>query len=171
MPILSNSRHEPTFDEFESLLRFEPSTGRFFWRVNRYRVEAGAPAGQPHPSGYWMIGVRGRRYLAHRLAWLFSYGRWPEATVDHINGDRRDNRPSNLREASASQNTMNGKRRSTNTSGFKGVSWRPDQKKWRAYIVKDGRQTSLGSFDSPEKAHAAYASAAALMHGEFARTV
>lgn len=168
MPALANPRHEFTLPEFQALLDYDVSTGNFYWRVDRYRVVTGSLAGQRHPSGYWMVGVGRRRYLAHRLAWLFTHGAWPSATIDHINGNRLDNRISNLRAASVAENTRNGRKRSTNTSGFKGVSWRAQSQMYRAYIVKDGRQYGLGLHKTPEAAHIAYLEAAARLHGEFA---
>ncbi len=95
-------------------------------------------------------------------------GAWPDQ-IDHINGDRMDNRWANLRLATNSQNHANSKRYVTNRCGFKGVSWRSDKNKWSARIVRNYRAKNLGYFDSPEQAHEAYVRAAEVVHGEFAR--
>jgi hypothetical protein len=89
--------------------------------------------------------------------------------TDHINGDGLDNRRVNLRIATTSQNQANTGAPATNTSGFKGVSWRERDKKWRAQIRSNGVYWWLGLFDTPEAAHAAYVAASEVLHGEFAR--
>ena len=110
--------------ELRRLLSYDPKTGDFRWRVSRGGgVRAGDLAGTLHSGGYWQIYVNNRLYLAHRLAWLYVYGKWPDKGIDHKNGIRTDNRICNLREATASQNGANKGRLTRNTSGFKGVSW------------------------------------------------
>lgn len=106
---------------------------------------------------------RFKKVRMHNL--LTGWGR-----VDHIDGDGLNNRRENLRPATSSQNNRNAKRRSDNTSGFKGVTWRRRERKWAAQIRVDGKNMYLGHFDSPEAAHAAYCKASAELHGEFGRT-
>jgi hypothetical protein len=89
--------------------------------------------------------------------------------VDHINGDGLDNRRSNLRLATKAQNQRNQRLRRDNKSGFKGVCWDNRAKKWRALIRFNGKQKTLGYFDTPEEAYEAYCAAAIELHGEFAR--
>lgn len=89
--------------------------------------------------------------------------------VDHVNGDGLDNRRANLRPATVGENALNRSRRSDNTSGYKGVSRNGDNGRWRAYINRDGRRLSLGSFGSAEEAARAYDTAALELHGAFAR--
>jgi hypothetical protein len=89
--------------------------------------------------------------------------------VDHINGDGLNNTRSNLRLATHTQNLRNARISRANTSGFKGVHWRKDIKKWQAYIYLDGKKILLGYFDTPELAYAAYCEAAEKLFGEFAR--
>lgn len=88
--------------------------------------------------------------------------------IDHINGNKLDNRRCNLREATHQQNNFNKPRLKRNTPGFKGVSYRKDIDKYRAYISVNYKQISLGCFDTPEEAHQAYCNAAKKYHGEFA---
>ena len=90
--------------------------------------------------------------------------------VDHKNGDGLDNQRSNLRLATHAQNCMNRRKRSNNTSGFKGVSFHSESRKWRAVIRSSGKDISLGLHLTPELAHAAYCAGAAKYHGEFARS-
>ena len=119
--------------------------------------------------GYVHIRVDGRSYKAHRLAWFHVYGRWPDGDIDHINGDRGDNRIANLREATRSQNNANKAASPKNRSGFKGVNYAPHVKLWRARIGVDGRSIHLGHFKTREEANAAYAVAAREHFGEFGR--
>jgi len=149
------------------LIAYEPSSGVMTWRANRYRVVAGQLAGSAHPRGYLTITLAQKRILAHRLAWALHHGTWPERQVDHVNGDRTDNRIANLRLATASQNACNSGARRTNKTGLKGVTRAGNR--WRATIMIAGKQHNLGRFDSPEAAHEAYAAGAARLHGVFAR--
>ena len=119
-------------------------------------------------NGYIYVTLHDYKLLAHRVAWFYVTGKWPEEQLDHINRDRRDNRLVNLRPASQSQNSCNGSLRSTNKSGYRGVSWEKRKRKWQARIVKDGKQYPLGYFDTKESAYDAYLEAAKRLHGEFA---
>lgn len=97
-------------------------------------------------------------------------GSWPKGVIDHINGDPSDNRFSNLREATQSQNCANARKSKNNTSGVKGVHWDRVNKKWRATIMHKRRQITIGRFDTIKQAAAAYEAKAAALFGEFART-
>lgn len=120
-------------------------------------------------GGYLRGSLLGTNVAAHRVAFLIMTDRWPSPEVDHENGVRSDNRWSNLREATVSQNSRNRKPRSDNAVGFKGVSWRKDCQKWRAYICVDGKTIHLGSFDELGYACLAYVKAAEKHFGAFAR--
>jgi hypothetical protein len=113
--------------------------------------------------------IRGRRFQAHRLAWLYVYGEWPNGAIDHINRDPGDNRISNLRLATPTQNNANRARPACNTSGVKGVSWIGKSRKWQAQITVHGRQKYLGRFSEKDLAVQAYRKAASAYFGEFAR--
>jgi HNH endonuclease len=159
------------FEHLFTWLQYEPETGIFRWSRDTQcgRARAGGEAGTVNSHGYRHIYVCGRRYYAHRLAWLFMHGRWPAATIDHINGDPLDNRIRNLREATHTQNIQNSRRKTTrNKAGLKGVSL--SRTRWRATINVYGNRMSLGTFDNKEDAAAAYATAARKYFGEFART-
>ena len=156
--------------ELFRLLRYEPDTGFFFWRVYRSRgAYAGDKAGTISAHGYVIINIRKKLYRAHRLAWFYVNGRWPDADLDHINGVRTDNRWANLRQATRSQNNGNSVAKSTNTSGYKGVYFRKDRDRWSASISLGNKTKNLGVFDTAEAARDAYALAARKHFGEFAR--
>lgn len=162
-------KHTISAEEARQLLDYNPETGVFTWRVQRRgTARVGSIAGRVDSGGYIQIAIYGRRYQAHRLAWMIVHGAWPEKHIDHINGKRRDNRLCNLRLATQSENLCNTKRRSDNTSGVKGVSWHNASKKWRARIAIYRQTKILGYFATPEEAHAAYCNAARELHGEFA---
>jgi hypothetical protein len=114
------------------------------------------------------IKIFGRLYKAHRLAWLYIKGEWPTLDVEHKNLKKSDNRWKNLRESDDSGNQANTGRRRDNNSGFKSVHRRSDGK-YRARVQRNGKRISLGSFATPEAAHAAYVKAAKKHFGKFAR--
>ena len=158
-----------TQGELKEILRYDPESGEFYWaKPGRKRVMS-RPAGNLAPNGYRYIRVSGKLVCAHRLAFLYMTGEMPDGSVDHINGDRADNRWMNLRLASRSENACNSRLSSRNTSGKKGVSWYAPGAKWRATIQKNGKCHSLGYFDTVDQAEAARISAAEKLHGEFAR--
>ncbi|MBV9127076.1 MAG: HNH endonuclease [Verrucomicrobia bacterium] len=145
------------------LLHYDPDTGEFRWwkRVGN-EVRLGEKA------GYLEIRIDKRVYQAHQLAWRYMTGHWCRPLVDHRDGDATNNRWTNLRRATPSQNNANSRRPRHNTSGYKGVSLRKSGR-WQAVICNKGRLISLGTFATPEAAHAAYAAAARKLFGEFAR--
>ncbi len=130
----------------------------------------GQKAGCLANTGYLVIRVDGKLYLAHRLAWLYIYGEWPRCGLDHKNMIRTDNRIDNLREATSSQNKANKRKSLYNTSGYKGVSWSSARQQWFAQIKISGRTKFLGYFDDPQEAHEVYCRAAVAAFGEFARS-
>ncbi len=156
-------------------LHYDREDGQFYWKKLRSgprRVDADGVenrAGSVRKDGYVTISALGFKYLAHRLAWFYVKGVWPPEYLDHINGDRTDNRIENLREASAQQNTINRPLHKNNSSGYRGVSYDKTTKKWVARIVSNYRQLVLGQFADMEDAIAAYNRASEEHHGEFAR--
>ncbi|WP_126969043.1 HNH endonuclease [Xanthomonas sp. BRIP62411] len=150
------------------LLDYDLETGQFVWRFAKRRELIGKRAGTPQARGYIQIQVDGRIYLAHRLAWLYVHGAWPTQQIDHIDGDRRNNRVANLREASPGQNQQNRAKqiqRSGNgvSSKFVGV-YRFRDGRWVASIRVDGMPHHLGYFDSEEGARDAYLAAKQCHH-------
>lgn len=140
-------------------LTYDSETGLFVWnKWNGGRSVKGSLAGDIHPGGFRRIAVCGKRYKAHRLAWLYMTGEFPKHEIDHINGDPSDNSWSNLREVSHSENMRNMKRHKTNTSGQTGVylikKYLPIEK-WRAQIVFNNRNIQLGTYTDYESAVAA----------------
>ena len=151
------------------ILRYSKQTGQFIWRVKYSRkVVKGNVAGGLNVAGYVVIGIDGRTYYAHRLAWFYVTGEWPNQ-IDHRNGNRADNQWSNLRLATHQQNILNAKKCQANTSGFKGVSWHKGAGKWSAYIILDGKKRHLGLYETPELAHLSYVNAATAAQPEFVR--
>lgn len=146
------------------LLAYEPDTGLFRWRLSRAcRGSAGQVAGSTNRAGYVEISVDERKYLAHRLAWLFVHGEHPSLELDHLNGIRNDNRIANLRLATRTVNNQNRTRpQATNRLGFLGVS--PDRARFRAQIQVAGKKLHVGTFDTPEEAHSAYVAAKRKLH-------
>jgi hypothetical protein len=147
-------------------IRYEPSTGKFFWRISPGRGHpVGKEIGKSDVNSYKIISLRGKNFLAHRVAWLLYYGDWPDEIIDHINGDRSDNRIENLREASRSQNMAN--RGPRKGKKYKGVYQRGNR--FQAYISKNRERKNLGWFSCEHEAAKAYNIAAKLLHGDYAR--
>ena len=113
--------------------------------------------------GYAVNDSKPRKSM-HRLIMGF-----PKGGVDHINGDKLDNRRKNLRLCNQSQNTANSPKRSTNKSGYKGVSWNKRYSKWEAYLTKDYKHVFLGYFDDKDKAALAYNRKAKELFGDFCK--
>jgi hypothetical protein len=159
-----------THERLKELLSYDPETGVFTWNVRRRnQVTAGDDAGSLLNRGYTRIMIDGKRYTRSRLAWLYVHGVWPKEFIDHKNGNRADDRLSNLREATRAENNRNSRRPPNSSSGLRGVTWRKDSKLWEARIRNGERRIFLGRFKTGEEAHKAYCEAAYKLHGEFAR--
>lgn len=146
------------------LLDYNPTTGVFTWRVRRHRVKPGDVAGVLDGRGYQSIQVCGKSYRAHRLAWFYVYGTWPDGQIDHRNGCRSDNRLSNLRVCTNAENGQNRGLNKNNTSGYIGVSFDRRNVGWQAHIRVNGKRHNLGLFKDKEEAAAAYVAAKAKLH-------
>jgi hypothetical protein len=168
----SPQRKSLTAERLRELLRYDPETGEWRWLKRSHgggNARPGSKAGSRVSRNYLSIYVDNHPYRAARLAFFYMTGRWPTFGVDHIDGDPSNDRWHNLRDVSQSQNNMNKKRARNNTSGFKGVSWRKDCRKWHAQIRANGHIIHLGSFDTPETAFAEYCRKARELFGEYAR--
>ena len=150
----------------KEMLHFDPNSGIFTWLVDRPpKVSAGQIAGTTKGTkGYRLIVIDSDTFRAHRLAWLYVTGTFPKSQIDHINGNRDDNRLTNLREATSAENRQNNGMYRSNTSGFAGVTWHVARKKWRSQIQVDGKNMGLGYFDTPDAAQLAYLEAKAKFH-------
>lgn len=151
-------------DELLNATSYDPETGVFRRRyaVNR-RFYAGQEIGSLGGHGYTVVWIRGQRILAHRLAWFYVHGKWPENTIDHINGYKRDNRIANLRDVMHAENMQNLRRRhKDNKSGFQGVIRK--RGRYRAAIGTYGKTKHIGTFDTAQEAHDAYLEAKARLH-------
>ena len=151
-----------TAHQLREMISYDPVTGVFKWLYNSRNTRIGQEAG--YRDRYVQIGISGRVYTAHRLAWLYMTGEWPTADLDHINGDKHDNRWDNLREADRSENNQNLGMRSDNKSGFKGVWWNQANRNWSAQIQHRGKRHCLGNYPTPEEAYAAYLAAKRKLH-------
>lgn len=153
-----------TAERLRAQVRFDPESGHFSRTVALRGGRVGPLNLSPHKNGYLYISIDGTRYLAHRLAWLYVHGEWPAGQIDHMNGDRIDNRLANLRVVSNAINQQNVRRARVDnrSSGVLGVSRL--RGKWRARIWLDGRERHLGVFDWMSDAHAAYLKAKRSLH-------
>ncbi len=147
-----------TPEEMRKVVTYGPETGLLTWRR---RQEASASwnsklAGKPafaNPSDGYLVGrFGGKNYKSHRVAWAVFHGHWPKGQIDHINGDRSDNRIANLRHVTNAENAKNQKKRSTNRTGEPCVNWFARDSKWWVKITVDGRQKHIGYFDTFEAA-------------------
>lgn len=144
-----------TAERLRHLLHYDSDSGEFTWKNGPNRRLRGMAAGAKSEQGYIRIMLDSRRYAAHRLAWLYVHGKWPERDIDHFNGDRADNRIANLRDVSRSVNASNRYVCSAkNSTGFIGVTKEGDV--FRASIYVGRKRTVLGWFSTAQEAHAAY---------------
>ena len=112
---------ELTHERLKEAMSYDRGTGLFHWLVaTAHRIKVGDQAGVIGHYGYRIIKIDGTAYRANRLAWFYVIGEWPAAQIDHKATDRSNDKWDNLREATQSKNTANGKLRSTNTSGLQG---------------------------------------------------
>lgn len=161
---------ELTQDRLRFLLTYDPDTGEFTWNVRR-----GGPTGAGSKSyckdskGYLRIGVDKTRYLAHRLAWFYVYGIWPDGVIDHVNRIRTDNRIVNLRVVPPSLNSINRTKSPNFSNPSLGVSFCRTGTyagKWVAYITRRKKRTYIGYFKTQEEAIAARRGAEIAMDGK-----
>lgn len=156
---------EITQDVLKSMFDYDANTGMFTRKSGRTNAKSHSRAGSLGSDGYASIYICGRNIKSHRAAWMYVYGVWPERDLDHINGDRCDNRICNLREATRAENTQNIGRayKNNKSSGVLGVYLHACGK-WQAKIQVNKKSKSLGLFDSIEDASAAYKKAKSELH-------
>jgi hypothetical protein len=157
-----------TIEELEAIFILDHEHGQL---VRRMPIRGPAPKAFA-PSSYRLISICGRQYMNHRLIWMMAHRQTiPSGMhIDHINRDKHDNRPMNLRLVTGSQNRCNTGKPTTNRSGYKGVSCSYSRGVLQATIRLNGKQHKLGWFDTAAEAAAAYDRAAVELHGEYALT-
>lgn len=143
-----------------SLYDYNPDAGQLISKLyNR-------PVGWKH-NGYLVVNLchqgKDRKFKVHQLIWMYVHGRWPDQMIDHIDGNRLNNKLSNLREVTAKQNRQN-LNKVTSNSGYMGVHWCKIRKKYISSIGANKKVIYLGAFDDPEKAHLEYCLAAKKYH-------
>lgn len=164
----------PSPEAIAERLDYNPLTGDLVWKPkqnasrNCLQLRAGKAAGNIDDHGYRRITIENQKYWAHRLIWRLMTGEEPDM-VDHINGQRDDNRFENLRAADHAQNLQNRGAGKNSKTGVKGVHFHSETGTYRAQIMVRRQRLSLGRFATLEEAAAAYAAAAAQHHGEFAQ--
>lgn len=152
------------------LLNYDRETGIFTWRVDRRKMRSGSVAGVLLSSGYIQIMIDYTHYSAHRLAWFYVHGKWPDDDIDHIDLIKSNNSLSNLREETASQNGYNIRKKTNTSSAWKGVTYDPGRRKcWKmAFRHPDGYKIQVRYEDEREAAEE-YMFLALHHHGEFVR--
>jgi hypothetical protein len=154
-----------TQERLQELFHYNPETGVLTRKVTKGGQRAGSIAGNK-TRGYLQLMVDGHAGFVHRFIWLYVYGSWPSKNIDHIDGNRSNNRLSNLRDVSQALNAQNERKpRSNSKSGFLGV--KQCRGKWRAEICINGKTKFLGRFNKPEEAYSAYVEAKRKVHPGF----
>ena len=153
-----------TAQRLRELLDYDPKSGLFIRKTNAaWGTRVGDVAGGINNEGYINIRLDGVLHKAHRLAWLYTHGEWPSGMIDHMNGDRADNRINNLRVVLRAANMQNQRvAQKSNRLGFLGVT--RHGRKFRAHLSVAKKNVYLGLFDTPELAHAAYLDAKRRLH-------
>lgn len=148
---------------------FDYVDGHLIWKMKvGPRVKVGEKCGHLRKDGYVQIIFQRKVYSAHRLIWFYVYGVWPKEEVDHIDGNKSNNKIENLRDVTKSQNQQNRKKTKSNTSGWKGVFLDVRNNKWYGKITVNKKKQYLGYFATAHEAHLAYCEAAKKLHGNFA---
>lgn len=146
-----------TQERLKELLKYNPETGEFVWKLSRGGNTKGTVAGNSNNRNYIQIKIDKKLYKGHRLAFLWMTGSFPKKglMVDHINRNPSDNRWCNLRVVTSSENQQNSSLSKANSSGFKGVSFCKTRKRWVAQIAPNRKNKHLGYFLTKEEAYQA----------------
>lgn len=146
---------------------FEYQDGFLVWKKSTGTIKAGKKVESVSNRGYVVVQISGKRYLAHRVIWMLLNCRMP-AMIDHIDGNKQNNLIDNLREVDNTLNHWNERKRSTNNSGYKGVWWHKQSKRWEAACRVNGKQITIGRFERIEDAVEAVKKFREQQHGEYA---
>jgi hypothetical protein len=147
---------------------FEYKDGKIYWKISNTRAVIGKEAGSINSSGYKIVTINQKSYLAHRLIFLMNHGYLPK-TIDHIDGNSLNNKIENLRKATVSQNQFNAKIRKDNKTGVKGVTICNKTNKYKASLTTNGCRFNLGLFLSLDEAEKAIKTFRVVEHREFTR--
>ena len=161
-------REELTQARLREVLDYNPDRGLFKWKAKLKHHKSGWFRGCLGGTGDLYIGVDMTNYKAHRLAYLYMEGSFPPEVIDHVDGDRANNKWCNLRACSQSQNACNSRIMSNNTSGYKGVSWRKERNTWQVRVSVKGEYKTFGCYKDFELACLIADQAREKYHGEFA---
>lgn len=147
-------------------VRYDSISGLLYWAYSRRGARMGEIAGSLTNEGYRQVQIKRKVYSAHRLCWAIFYGSWPLGELDHINGDRADNRIENLRDVDRSINSQNKRVAQVNNKscGLLGVTWNKQHKKWQSKIMAKKKMHHVGYFLDPDDAHRAYLEMKRVLH-------
>ena len=141
-----------TYELANEYFDYDPETGLIRWKKDKGHVKAGSVTGCIDSNGYRLIGFNGKRYHAHRIAYLLMEKEWPQHEIDHKCGNKADNRWSEIRPATRSENCKNRSLRKDNTSGMMGVTLHKPSKKWQVSIKYGKKQIYLGYYKDKNEA-------------------
>tara|TARA_R110002126_G_scaffold272786_1_gene417004 strand:+ start:167 stop:670 length:504 start_codon:yes stop_codon:yes gene_type:complete len=158
-----NSMSNIDCNQLREILEYQPETGLFFWKKAPNGRTLGQKAGGFDKQGYWRIRIDNVKYGAHRLAWMYVHGSFPKNFIDHINGNKSDNRICNLRDVTRSENMQN-LFKPQGKNSFIGVYKSPNANTWYAKIEINGKQIRLGTYKTIEEAKLAYKQAKPIYH-------
>ena len=172
---MTKAKPLPCLELLNKLFQYDPATGTIIYKISvGKKIKAGQKAGTISNNGYLSITItidgKSLRFLAHRLIWyMMTFSDPSNLQIDHIDGNKLNNKFSNLRLATQAQNMRNRGVNKKSKSQLKGAHWRKENQKWSAAITVNRKMKHLGYFPTPELAHMAYCKAAAELHGEFVR--
>lgn len=148
---------------------FEYRDGHLFWKTKvSQRINIGDKAGSIDQKGYCRIMINNKSYKTHRLVFMMHNGYLPEQ-IDHIDGNKLNNRIDNLRPATNGQNRHNTSIQKNNSSGVKGINWQKRDNKWQARVMLNKKSYQVGYFDTLEEAKQAIQKVREQLHGDYAR--
>jgi|SRR6266851_5489738 len=151
-----NSFRDLTAQQVRERFSYNRKTGILTWKISpSNNVKAGSPISSVGRLGYIRVSINNKRYLAHRIIWLWVTGKWPKYEIDHRDQNSANNKWKNLRQATPSQNHQNRGPQKNNTSGYKGVFWNSSDQRWNANIKLRGHNYRLYAFTSAKAAHIA----------------